>query len=702
MSIVCRADAPQIRFGLNRLGRSRELDLWVLCMLNDEDRKDIERLGIRIEGDQDYTLIREEQQLIIAGYSNGLMYGLIDLAESLDAGSEPRMGTHKPDLLYRGIKFNIPLDARTPSYSDASESAWANIETVWDFDFWRETIDFLALNKYNIISLWSLHPFPSMVRVPGYEDVALEDVMQTEKPVYGASMVAFGMSTRATRATLRVVRRMSMDEKITFWRSVMDYGAERGIRFLIMTWNVFIYGTEHTNYGITDSLQNPVTADYFRKSVETLIRTYPKLYGIGVTAGERMSVGSTAGEDVLMDLKWLHKTYGAGIKDALEGSDREFRFIHRQHFSSQKDILQVFNDLPVPLDFSFKYSQAHMYSDPTPHFADRFFSTMPTDSRSWLTLRNDSLYMLQWGGVEFAREYLSSIPMDKVIGFMFGPDGYTIARSLIEKNGETPPVVKRKWFEFSIWGRLGYEISTPISAFEDEISVWTGCSREQAVALAMLADKASRIMSIMNQVHWHDFDFQHYPEGNMSVDYYHAAMHMGTRVVFHGIHDYLLTPSQPGSKYLGVKEAVVLEEKKAALEEGRKTPEIALSELRVLCEEGLRIAAATTAESKEFVALKNDSVSLVKLGLFFSDMLECALIVQRLYAGLSDSKGAEHALALAESAAKRWRIYSEDVMSRYHQQTLTRFNGRLADFAMMNSEADKNIEDVSVLVDPFL
>ena len=132
MSIVCRADTPQIQFGLNRLGRSRKLDLWVLCVLNDEDRKDIERLGIRTEGDQDYTLIREKQQLIISGYPNGLMYGLIDLAESLDAGSEPRMGTHKPDLLYRGIKFNIPLDARTPSYSDASESAWANIKTVWN------------------------------------------------------------------------------------------------------------------------------------------------------------------------------------------------------------------------------------------------------------------------------------------------------------------------------------------------------------------------------------------------------------------------------------------------------------------------------------------------------------------------------------------------------------------------------------------
>ena len=525
MGIVCHADYPQIKFGLERLKKNRDLELLILCVLATDDQKEIEHRGIKIQGDQDYVLIREADKLIIVGYPNGLMYGLIDLAESLDAGKEPRLGVHKPDLCYRGIKFNIPLDARTPSYSDASDSAWANIETVWDFEFWRQTIDALALSRYNIISLWNLHPFPSLVRVPGYEEVALEDVMQTEKPVSGVSMVAFGMSSKSTRSTLHVVRKMTMDKKIAFWRAVMDYGADRGIRFLVMTWNVFVYGTEHTNYGITDNLQNLITMDYFKKSVEALIRTYPRLLGIGVTAGERMSVGSTAGEDMLMDLKWLYKTYGEGIKAALEGSNREFRFIHRQHFSSQGDILRVFSDLPIPLDFSFKYSQAHMYSDPTPHFADQFFSTLPTKSRSWLTLRNDSLYMLQWGGVEFAREYLSSIPKEQVIGFMFGPDGYTIARSFLEKNGKTPPVVERKWYEFSIWGRLGYEIATPSSCFEDEIVVRTGCTQRQAKNLVDLGEKSSQIISIMNQVHWHDFDFQHYPEGNMSVDYYHSAMH---------------------------------------------------------------------------------------------------------------------------------------------------------------------------------
>ena len=50
---------------------------------------------------------------------------------------------------------------------------------MWSFDFWKEYIDNLAKYRFNYVSLWSLHPFPSMVKVPEYPDVALEDVQRS-------------------------------------------------------------------------------------------------------------------------------------------------------------------------------------------------------------------------------------------------------------------------------------------------------------------------------------------------------------------------------------------------------------------------------------------------------------------------------------------------------------------------------------------
>ena len=51
---------------------------------------------------------------------------------------------------------------------------------MWDFEFWRAYLDALARDRYNFVSLWNLHPFPSMVKVPEYPDVALNDVWRSK------------------------------------------------------------------------------------------------------------------------------------------------------------------------------------------------------------------------------------------------------------------------------------------------------------------------------------------------------------------------------------------------------------------------------------------------------------------------------------------------------------------------------------------
>ena len=50
---------------------------------------------------------------------------------------------------------------------------------------------------------------------------------------------------------------------------------------------LFVNGTEG-KYGITDEVNNPITRDYFRKSVKQMFISYPDLQGIGLTTGENM------------------------------------------------------------------------------------------------------------------------------------------------------------------------------------------------------------------------------------------------------------------------------------------------------------------------------------------------------------------------------------------------------------------------------
>ncbi|MCX7013814.1 MAG: hypothetical protein NTW86_14895 [Candidatus Sumerlaeota bacterium] len=307
----------------------------------------------------------------------GAMYGGLDLAEAIRLGTLDKVANAdcSPYIARRGIKFNIPLDARNPSYSDAGDAAQRNIPEMWSMAFWRELLDEMARDRYNVLSLWNLHPFPSMVKVPEYPDVALPDVMRSTATLRrDASHSPTEMWSRPEfMEHLEVVKTMTIEEKIEFWRAVMQYAHDRGIETYIFTWNIFTCGARG-KYGITDNRTNLITIDYFRKSVRELILTYPLLAGIGITAGEHM------GKDIpdISKEQWLWKAYGEGVRDAKAiQPDRSVRMIHRYHQTDLNEILSAWKEYPDTLDLSYKYSVAHMYSSPAPPFAKKELAELP-------------------------------------------------------------------------------------------------------------------------------------------------------------------------------------------------------------------------------------------------------------------------------------------------------------------------------------
>ena len=175
--------------------------------------------------EEGYRLCRENNGFCLsASDPAGMMYGLMDLGRELvhkkGRIEKIRDRSVAPYVKKRGIKFNIPLDARTPSYSDASDSAFETIPDVWDFGFWQEYLDAMAEYHYNVLTLWSLSPFPSMVRIPEYPLAALDDVMRS-MIVPRPEMSGWNMYTKDMKKGLYPVKRLSMDEKMDFWKRVM-------------------------------------------------------------------------------------------------------------------------------------------------------------------------------------------------------------------------------------------------------------------------------------------------------------------------------------------------------------------------------------------------------------------------------------------------------------------------------------------------
>ena len=161
---------------------------------------------------QSYKIEKSEGSWRVTGAdANGAMYGGLDVAEAVRLGTlaELRGGEHRPYIEWRGIKFNFTPDRRTPSYSDNSDSAQSNIPEMWSMDFWHEYFDEMARHRYNVLSLWNLHPFPSMVKVPEYPDVALDDVWGQKE---GSVDFRFNMNSNDMSAALQAWERRSHQE----------------------------------------------------------------------------------------------------------------------------------------------------------------------------------------------------------------------------------------------------------------------------------------------------------------------------------------------------------------------------------------------------------------------------------------------------------------------------------------------------------
>jgi len=240
-------------------------------------------------GSETYKIVQQGKIIQIkGGDAKGLMYAGLTLVDNLQAGKGLlKTGTisGKPYLPYRGIKFNIPLDARTPSYDDTGDAAQQNIATMWEFDFWKNYLDNMARYRYNLLTLWNLHPYPSMVKVPGYEDVALNDVCVYTGQVTDKTDMRWKNEGIQDPANLRVVKKITIGEKIAFWKKVFKYADDRGIDIHLYHWNVFVNGAEG-KHGIEARQDSPETIDYLRESVKQFMLTYPTIKGIGVTAGE--------------------------------------------------------------------------------------------------------------------------------------------------------------------------------------------------------------------------------------------------------------------------------------------------------------------------------------------------------------------------------------------------------------------------------
>jgi len=599
---------------------------------------------------------------IVGADSGGVMYGGLELAEIIrvDGLDGIRDIDHNPYMAMRGTKFNIPLDVRTPSYTDMCDAAQNNIAEMWSFDFWKEYIDNLARYRYNFISLWSLHPFPSLVKVPDYPNVALDDVKRsTVKWRENYDLSGRGFDSPEIINNVEISKKMTIDEKIEFWRKVMRYAKDRNIDFYVVTWNIFVNGTEG-KYGITDDINNETTVDYFRKSVKQMFLTYPDLAGIGLTTGENMPKATFQQKE-----DWAFKTYAQGVLDAAEEQPgRKFTFIHRQHQTGAKDIARRFKPLidhkNIEFIFSFKYAKAHVYSSTKQPYHPGFVKDIQDEGnlKTIWTLRNDDVYHFRWGAPDFVREFIKNIPYDVSRGFYLGSDQYIWGREFMSIEPEKPRQIEivKHWYHWMIWGRLGYNPNLSNERFINIIQ-----QRFPNVSgrdLFTAWQHASMVYPLTTGFHWGSLDFQWYIEACKS-----RPGPAQTESGFHDVNRFITLPPHKGTDNISIPDYVkaVIEEKPLS----GTTPIEVSDKIHSHADKALEILERLKhGGDKELRLTLGDIRAMAYMGKYYAHKIRGATELA-LFRETQKKKHQKAAIDELTSAARFWQLYTSTALSQY-------------------------------------
>jgi hypothetical protein len=620
-------------------------------------------------GPQSFRIQKEGQRgiRIVYGDSVGAMYGAIELAEQISLGGglgAVEEKARKPYIPKRGLKFNIPLDARAPSYDDTGTSAHENIPAMWEWSFWKPFLDSMIRNRYNVLTLWVTHPYPGMVRLPKYPEANYDDVCQLRDPVDERGDRHWDRLDVFDPAHIKVVKKISLDEKIAFWQKVFNYAEDHGIEIHIIHWNIYTFGAEG-KYGITDDGENQETIAYIRYCITECLKTYPQIDGIGVAAGEHFNIPKGARE------QWLWQTYGQGIMDYHHTDpDRKITFIFRSLLSNAETILDTFKDYKAgPFHTDHKYARARVHSTTTSPYLDAEYREGLEKTRvpCWLNVRNDDLFVLRWGDPDYVREFWANVPRDVMrweAGYFMGPDGFVQGREFIYKQSDSALSgqleVEKHWYRFMMFGRLSYDLALTRDYFEARLQ--QRFPQADATRLYDTFQASSRIVPLVNRFFFRYNDSQFSPEG--------CIWQKGFLTVDNSFFAY---PPLRGSGILSVQEYATAWRAEKPFD-GLTPMEVAqlLDAYARQTLAGVKALRKQAGAQEEMLSMLLDLEAMAYLGRYYADKIRGAAELAVYRQDASRKQAHDRAIQHLSDAVSEWEAYAKAATRQYRPQLFSR------------------------------
>jgi hypothetical protein len=455
VTIHCNINSEPALFGIRQIERALREKGGSQKVIISKKELDAD-IVVRVERGQPgvidggYSIKRQGKSIQAFAHDEaGAMYAMLEIAEHLTTGKKLQDFKDKlynPRLSVRAVKFNLPW-----SPYRTGEVMEQHHDVCRDLEFWQSFLDEMALNRFNVLSLWNVHPFSYMV-----------------KP------------TNFPKANSFTEKEMASWKK--FWTSLFRMAKDRGIETFIVNWNIAVSPEFAAAYGVNERNDtSSIVKKYTREVVTQIINEYPDLSGIGVTLADWMSnfrsTNSPLPEMTAKDREdWIEETVVGGIKAA----NREVKFLHRSVLSADPAEMRRVIDNAQFKDTTLvevKFNWSHGHSTPLlalTHDAhsgkvdNGYWNPMPKNYRIQWMIRNEDFFILRWGQTEFIRKHIDRNTQPYVNGYFVGSEGYIPAKDfshLENKHKYWKYAFEKQWLFYKVWGRLLYDPATPDKIF---------------------------------------------------------------------------------------------------------------------------------------------------------------------------------------------------------------------------------------------
>ena len=682
---IVHAEAdPQVLYAVRKL--SEELAKQGYSVTSQRDgynyliSLDLDRNRLEAEA---FSIIPEYKVITICGGdTRGMIYGTLELVETLRNGTQLekiKAVEQKPNLEFRGIKYNLPWETYRPS-----SALDQHYETVRDLKYWEAFLDMMVENRFNVISLWNMHPYTFMVKSKNFPEASPWS-----------------------------------DKEFADWQNfyceIFRMAKERALDTYIVHWNIFVsreFAKAHNvakvnfypHYFVPGDTSE-IVSRYLRESVTQVLEEYPDLDGIGISHGEGM-----AGMTPLQRQKWVDDVLIAGMLEA----NRPVKLIHRVPFSSGtssepgvsinvEEITRIAMErledrFEGPIWVEIKFNWSHGHSTPKlekvhgGRLGDTYFIPAPKNYKITWQIRNEDFFALRWGVPDFIRQHIANNGRAEYVGgYFIGSETYIPALDYFTAVKE--PVswtwaFERQWLFYKLWGRLLYDPNTPDSVFQNEFTRRYGSKAKNLLEAYSLASSTQLRLASIYDSRW---DFTLYGEGFLALQ--------GEYTNYISV-DRLISQPTMASEYVSVKEYVETILKGGEFDTGRITPPDLAIMLERDNQEALRLVRnIDTYGNASLMYEVSDVIIWANLGLHLGEKLKGAVALYT-YRLTGDEKFKQKAVEFLQEALNYWDkvvkisrpIYLDMRLTHYNNNFFEANDDNLFHWALIRDEVARDLE----------